>query len=533
MTIFLSAVTREFRDCRAALASDLRAIGCDVKVQEDFRQGGRSLLENLEDYIAGCDRVIALVGRAYGIEPHADSLASGAPRRSYTQWEYYFALGERLHRPKAPRKEILLYFPSTDYLAAHPVQQDDEAGGLQTDFVRFVCKRDEDRRSFSTCDQLCRQVLRDGWQMQERPHKPIQLPYASLGALFKGRQEFLAELHASLERTGQGRATAIMGKAVHGLGGVGKTRLAVEYAWQHAGDYSALLFVGAETPQDLDRNLAALAGPKVLNLAEQDLPEEEARAAAALRWLREHPKWLLILDNVDSDDAASAVEAMLGRLQGGDVLITGRLSQYSSSVEPLELDVLGEADSTAFLLERTERGRKKQPTDTAGATALAQELGGLAVALEQAAAHINFRRRSLADYLGDWRAHLPVVHAWYDPRLMNYPRSVAVTWQTTVEHLGAGATALLRLIAWMAPEPVPLFMFEGDSVQALWNEAVALAKMRTRMPAGHQSLLRTASWHWPTTAWSLGCPKQRRWLCTVWCRKFSAGGSRRRAVPSG
>src|SRR6185437_2701450 len=64
MKIFLSAVSGQFRDCRQALASDLRAMGAEVAVQEDFQQHGRTLLEKLQDYIDGCDRIIALVGDA-------------------------------------------------------------------------------------------------------------------------------------------------------------------------------------------------------------------------------------------------------------------------------------------------------------------------------------------------------------------------------------------------------------------------------------------------------------------------------------
>src|SRR5947209_20172003 len=85
MKIFLSAVSTEFRDCRNALASDLRAVGNTVVVQEDFTQHERTLLEKLEEYIAGCDRVIALVGNAYGFEPAEEARPRGRPRRSYTQ----------------------------------------------------------------------------------------------------------------------------------------------------------------------------------------------------------------------------------------------------------------------------------------------------------------------------------------------------------------------------------------------------------------------------------------------------------------
>jgi hypothetical protein len=96
MKIFLSAATVQFRVCRDALCSDLSAVGAEVMVQEDFQQHGGSLLKKLECYIASSDRMIALVGDAYGFEPEETARPTERPRRSYTQWEYFFAMGERL-----------------------------------------------------------------------------------------------------------------------------------------------------------------------------------------------------------------------------------------------------------------------------------------------------------------------------------------------------------------------------------------------------------------------------------------------------
>jgi hypothetical protein len=92
----------------------------------------------------------------------------------------------------------------------------------------------------------------------------------------------------------------------------------------------------------------------------------------------------VILDNVDTREAAAAAEELLARLHGGQVLITSRLTQWSASVEPLELDVLEPEDAAQFLLERTARSRRMRPSDAADAAELAHELGGLALALEQA-----------------------------------------------------------------------------------------------------------------------------------------------------
>jgi tetratricopeptide (TPR) repeat protein len=111
----------------------------------------------------------------------------------------------------------------------------------------------------------------------------ISLPYPSLGSLFKGRDAFLKDLHASLSR-GSGR-TAIVGSAVYGLGGIGKTRAAVEYAWAHQQDYTALLFVIAEKPEALRRNLAALAGPyrRALAIDETHYGPDHPEVAKLLR----------------------------------------------------------------------------------------------------------------------------------------------------------------------------------------------------------------------------------------------------------
>jgi hypothetical protein len=220
------------------------------------------------------------------------------------------------------------------------------------------------------------------------------------------------------------------------LAGVGKTRLAIEYAWRQAGDYeNAMLFVSARSLADFRSNLAALCNAEVLNLPERDKPEEKERLAAVFRWLGEHSGWLLILDNVDTLEAAAEVEKTLPKLQGGGVIITSRIADWSAAVQTTELDVLGEQDAAAFLLERTEPRRKKTDTDTDDASILAHELGGLALALEQAGAYIVKNRFSFSEYRRRWESTREKVLAWYEPRLMQYPSSVATTWQTSVDQL--------------------------------------------------------------------------------------------------
>jgi hypothetical protein len=194
MRIFLSCVSAQLRECRDTLASDLRAIGCEVRVQEDFQQGTRTLLERLQEYVAGCERVVALVGDAYGSEAVGPVPALAVPR-SYTQWEVFFALGERLEGPRAEAKDLYLYFyfASDQFLGVHPVAQSGEHAERQRSFRAQVQSTGMHWGSFDSVDYLCRQVLRDGWQMNARPRRPCNLPYASLGTLFKGRDEILSD----------------------------------------------------------------------------------------------------------------------------------------------------------------------------------------------------------------------------------------------------------------------------------------------------------------------------------------------------
>ncbi len=213
--------------------------------------------------------------------------------------------------------------------------------------------------------------------------KPSNLPLASLGELFKGREEKLKELRVALESA---KGAGVLVRALHGLGGVGKTRLAIEYAWAHEAEYSALLFVRAENAAALSAGLAALAGASVLDLKEKEAREDEAKFEAVLRWLEANPIWLLILDNVDDPDAVKAVTSLMPRLKGGHVVVTARAANFPPNIRKLELDVIDEDAAAAFLLERTADDRDKAKDDEAQARALARELGGLALGLEQAGA---------------------------------------------------------------------------------------------------------------------------------------------------
>lgn len=328
-------------------------------------------------------------------------------------------------------------------------------------------------------------LLREFFHLPPARKQPIfrhNLPFPSLGALFQGRDTTLTWVRETLSRAPARRAAAIAGKAVHGLGGVGKTRLAIEYAWQYATEYSAALFVGAESPSDLRRNLAALCARNVLDLPEQETAEEDIREAAVLHWLGEYAEWLLILDNVDSEDASAAVDRLIAHLHGGHVLLTGRLARWSAGIERIELDVLTEEAAAGFLLARTKGGRRATKEDAAQAVALARELGSLPLALEQAGAYISERRLTFAAYLDEWSSRHDQVLRCFDPRVSHYPASVATTWQTSFNQLSHPARRLLERLAWLGPEPIPeslLHIPVPDAVEQDFDFREALVELAT------------------------------------------------------
>ena len=471
--LFLSTVSAEFRSVRDALRAALDRPNVSVKVQEDFVATGTETLDKLDDYIRRCDAVIHLVGDMTGapalppsvaliarryadlgerLPPLAPFLLPGAEALSYTQWEAWLAL--------CHRKTLLVAVPADGAPrdAGH-LPTDAGRAAQQAHLARLAEVERHPEIRFDDAKSLAIEVLRsrlhDILAAAGGVTRPANLPYPSLGSLFKGRDAELAELARSLGAAPCDAASPTAIRVLHGMGGIGKTRLAVEHAWRHAGGYTALLYAGAGDPEALQRNLAALCGRSLLDLPEQAQADQALQRDAVLAWLQSHPGWLLVLDNVDSPEAAAACEALLPRLAGGHVLLTSRLTQWGGGVRTLPVGLLAPDAAADFLLDRTAAGRRPQPDDATAARALADELGHLALALEQAGAYIAQRRQTFAQYRADWERQRGRVLAWHDARLMSYPASVAITWQTSFDRLGEPARALLRRLAWLAPEPVP------------------------------------------------------------------------------
>ena len=297
----------------------------------------------------------------------------------------------------------------------------------------------------------------------------------------RGREEALATLHDRLKTEVVSAIT--QPQVAHGLGGVGKTQLAVEYAYRFHLDFNAVLWVGADNPSTADSNLAKLAAVGALELPERNEREQPVQVQAVKDWLKTHTGWLLVLDSADSAEAHAWVNAFLQEYPWhGRILVTSRRSDWGEEVEPVSVGKLSTADAAAFLQARTGLEAEGQ-----AAEGIAKHLDGFPLALEQAAAYVKTYRIALAAYLKRLDANRAKVLAEHTQGFTHYPRALAETWLLTEQELSLPARALLRLCAFLAPDDIPRWLFTEDGPH-LAEATTALAKeLKHKGKVAHKS----------------------------------------------
>jgi len=209
------------------------------------------------------------------------------------------------------------------------------------------------------------------------PGPPIwNVPYRR-NPNFTGRVALLAELRAAI--------TAWRPAALSGLGGIGKTQLALEYAWRHQDEYPVVWWLPAGEPAALAGRYASLA--EALGLPERKEKDQRKVVAAVRGWLQRNPGWLLVFDNAESREAVRDYVPA-----GGAVLITSRATVWGGLAQRIKVREMEPGEAVAFLVQRT------GDPDAVAAAALAEDLGRLPLALEQAAAYIEETGTTLASY---------------------------------------------------------------------------------------------------------------------------------------
>lgn len=312
---------------------------------------------------------------------------------------------------------------------------------------------------------------------------------------FTGREEILAALHTQL---GVEQAAALTrSSALHGLGGVGKTQIALEYAYRHALVYNAVFWITAESDEQIVSSLLGIA--EVLQLPEREQQNEPRVLAAVGRWFATHSQWLLIWDNVED---LEKMQRFLPSVRQGAILITTRCQALGILARGLDVLPLEQEEALLFVLRRAkalspeaqqqglQQFARHKPEMYATVVELIMELGGLPLALDQAGAYLEETRCTFSSYVALFRTHRAALLKARGELVYDHPASVCTTFTLALHataNLHPAVLDLLRVCALLSPDAIPeeLFQKSGELLGAPlaracgetleWDRLLALA----------------------------------------------------------
>lgn len=299
---------------------------------------------------------------------------------------------------------------------------------------------------------------------------------------FTGREEVLQLLHDALHRCPM--AALIQSAAISGLGGIGKTQTAIEYAYRYRDHYQAVFWLKADSSESLIADMLALA--EWLDLPERQQQDQQRTVEAVKLWLNTHHDWLLLLDNVEDP---TALHDLLPSMPGGSILLTTRSQVIGTLAERVGLEQMEPEEGALFLLRRTRLVARVAhleeipQTVRNAAQELSRLLGGLPLALDQAGAYVEETGCGLEHYLNCYQTRQATLLNRRGAGGVDHPMSVATTFSLAleqVEHIDPAAADLLRLSAFLHPDAIPEEIIStgavepGSPFQSLANDLVAL-----------------------------------------------------------
>ena len=322
---------------------------------------------------------------------------------------------------------------------------------------------------------------------QDVPASVWNVPY-NRNLLFTGREDILSQLREAL--SGEESPVALtQPQAISGLGGIGKTQTAVEYAYRYRQSYEAVLWARADSADLLRSDFLTIAA--LLNLPQRNEQEQSLVVKAVLNWFDTHEGWLLILDNADHLETVSEFIPSAGK---GHVLLTTRAHSTGTIAQRLEIEKMGTDEGIVLLLRRMKRlkgsaGLESIPESMRKqAQAIVEALDGLPLALDQAGAYIEETGCSLSDYLKFYQSRRKRLLRTRGQSATGHPEPVATTWSLAfekVEQANPAAAELLRLCAFLHPDEIPeAMMIEGAAELGAILQPVAEDEMELNEAIG-------------------------------------------------
>ena len=296
-------------------------------------------------------------------------------------------------------------------------------------------------------------------------HAVWSVPYPR-NPYFTGRDDLLDQLTHQLtpaaqeQRTTTRRAALTQPQAITGLGGIGKTQVAVEYAYRsrEQGRYTHTLWVNAANKESVLASFVEIAG-LLPDFAARNETDQSKLIEAVKRWLEQCKQpWLLIFDNVDHDEDLPALREYLPQEGNGSVLLTTRVSAVGSLATAIEVETMGFVEGTQLLLRRAQRFEHTSDEEINRGGNIVAVLDHFPLALDQAGAYIEETRCSFEEYLNLYQTHRQKLLAERGEMATDYPDSVATTWSLSfqkVQQKNPAAAELLQLCSFLAPDRIP------------------------------------------------------------------------------
>jgi len=286
---------------------------------------------------------------------------------------------------------------------------------------------------------------------------------------FTGQEDILTRLRTALTVNKTAALTQQMiPQAISGLGGIGKTQIALEYAYRYGQEYQAVLWAQADSREALVLSYSKVAS--LLHLSEKDATDKSVVVEAVKQWLATHNHWLLILDNADEIEI---VDDFLPEVAPGHVLLTTRAQAHGPLAQGLAVQEMEPAEGALLLLRRAkvlagDAILEQVPgADQKAALELAKELGGLPLALDQAGAYIEETGCGIEGYRQRYQQQQTTLLKRRGKPVTDHPEPVATTWLlsfTKVEEVNRAAADLLRFFSFLSPEAIPIdLLIEGAS----------------------------------------------------------------------
>jgi tetratricopeptide (TPR) repeat protein len=288
--------------------------------------------------------------------------------------------------------------------------------------------------------------------------------YSSRNLNFTGRENDLKDIREKLVASGAAGVSQT-GTALTGLGGIGKTQLAIEYAFRFADDYQFIFLLHADDPGKIENDFLRIAADLKLGLEERD---EQLRVQAVIRWLERNDRWLLIVDNVEHP---TKVKPFLPKTRPGHILVTTRLhdlDELSLGIqEPVEVGRWTGEETREFLLKETNINVEANRSEEAALEELVIALDGLPLACSHVAGFVRKEPATFAEY---WRTfQVKRTELFATPTAIDslHPVSVVTTWHINFEAVVkeakrlprtpyAAAPDLLLASAFLSPDDIPM-----------------------------------------------------------------------------